>query len=402
MTRAPRRARRPAPLSLGSYTVRAMGSEADTDGRWLWRIEWYPAGGAGAQRTRGLGRHRPGDVEAAAHAAIAGLDQAAPVSRARVSTWGVLLRAALAAWRREGAAGGRPALRTLGIYATCVGYLLYVAESWPLPTSPRALTAQAVELRDRLIRRPGTTEGLAPSTTQLTLRIAGMAWGWGVREELVQPLPWSHPRLSVARPRRHISTREEAARVLAELRRSAPPWIVVAYVVHWATAPRIGELGALTVGDVDLEVGAVWYGRHEGDAKTGERLAVLDPGAAAELGAWLARRRESEVLTAETGLWGVTPGTVRSGWHTIVYAAMDAAGVPRWPAHAVRSAMADDLAGAGVDEHTATAQLGNSESVRRAHYRQALAGPLRAAVADRALVGAPEGAVLRLPRGRRS
>lgn len=398
----PRPPRRPAPLALGSYTVRAVGSSPDAEGRWLWRLEWYPAGAGGAQRTQGLGRHRAADVEAVAHAAVARLGEAAPTSRAKVTTWGVLLRAALAAWEREGAAAGRPTPRTLALYRTCVGYLLWAAEQRPLPSSPRALAAQAVEMRDRLIRRPGSDEGLAPSTTALALRIAGMAWSWGVREELVAPLPWQPPRLVVPRPDRHIPTQDEAVRVLAELRGHAPPWAVVAYVLHWSTAPRLGELAALTVGDVDLEASAVWYGRHEGARKTGERLALVDPGAMAELARWLDTRRERERLTAEDGVWGVTRDTVEQLWERHAEPAMERAGVPRWTSHAVRSAMADHLAGAGVDEHSASAQLGNSEAVRRAHYRRALSGPLRAAVQGRALVEGPDAGVLRLPTGRRS
>lgn len=100
--------------------------------------------------------------------------------------------------------------------------------------------------------------------------------------------------------------------------------------------------------------------------------------------------------------WGVTRDTVEQLWERHVHAAMDRAGVAHWPAHAVRSAMADHLAGAGVDEHSASAQLGNGEAVRRAHYRRALSGPLRAAVQGRALVEGPDAGVLRLPTGRRS
>lgn len=402
----PRKPSRPAPLSLGSYTVRALGSGPDVDGRWLWRIEWYPTGARGAQRTQGMGRHRPEGIEAEAHRLIPALGGAPTVRRGGVTTWGILLRAWLAAIEREAVNAGTPQPSTLRLYRNAVAYLLHPAEAWPTPTGARALTAQGVELRDRLLGR-GTADGLAASTTRVALRVAAMAWGWGVREEHVAPLPWQTPALKVPRTDRHIPTIAEGRRVADALQaqcnardvRHRPPfdWPVVAYLLHWETGPRIGELAALTVDDLVLDTPAVWYGRHPGASKTGERLALIDDGTAGVLRGYVAERGD---LTPDVPLWPVSETTARTGfWTTWVAPAMAEAGVPFWPPHAVRASLTDHLADARIDVVSADAQLGNREGTRDAYYRRALTAPLRAALAERALIP-PDGTIpFRRPRG---
>lgn len=384
--------KKPLPTkTLGSYTLRAMDEE-DDEGRRRWRLEWYPSGQKGEQRTRSIGRHLDRDVEQEAHIAIAGLGRGDARVAVIATTWGQLLGCALADWRKESEATGRPTKRTLQIYEQCVSGLLFYMKDWPCPDGVRALATQARDLRDRLLRRPGSDVGLAPSTTRLYLSVAQAAWSWGVREEMVSPLPWQAPALTVERPVRYIPTAAEGLKVLEaiEAKYGTGHWTAVAYVLHWVTSPRIGELGALTLADWHPAKCMVTYGSHEGAAKTGRREVVVDPGTVAVVEAYLQRRRDAgEVLEAATGLWPVQADTIRDWWRRYAYPAMDRAGVPRWPSHAVRTSSADDMAAAGVDEHSASAQLGNSEEVRRTHYRSVLEPARRVAVQARSLAAQP-------------
>ncbi len=389
--------------TLGSYTVRAMDEE-DDQGKRRWRLEWYPAGEKGQQRTRSIGRHLERDVEHEAHIAIAGLGRGDARVTVVATTWGQLLGAALADWRKESEATGRPTRRTIADYEKVVAGLLFYVQAWPCPEGARALAAQARELRDALLRRPGSDEdvGLAPSTTRLYLAVAAAAWSWGVREEMVAPLPWQAPSLRVERPVRHVPTLDEGVKVLRQLeaRFGADAWQVAAYVLHWATSPRIGELAHLELGDWHPDRGIVVYGSHEGAAKTGRREVVVDPGTVAVVEAYLeARRAAGETLAPTDHVWPMTPSSITSGWWArVVYPAMDAAKVSRWAAHTVRFAAADAFAAAGVDEHSASAQLGNSEAVRRAHYRSALEPARRVAVQARSIAPQPTDAVLAFRR----
>lgn len=215
------------------------------------------------------------------------------------------------------------------------------------------------------------------------------AWAHGVSRELVTVLPFHPPKIHIPAVGRVVPTLEDARRVLDKLRgeceRRRPPhdWPLVAFDLHWATAPRIGELAALVVADVDRGRCGVWLGRHEGNRKTGERFVVVEPGAMDRLCAYLDERGE---VRPDAGIWPVTMATLRVElWRGWVRPAMVAAGVTPWTPHGVRGEASDHLADR-VDEHSVTRQIGNTEAVRRKHYRTTLTDPLRRAMADRALV----------------
>lgn len=368
------------------------------DGTWSYRLEWYPPGEGGRQRTQGLGRHLPADVEAVAHAAISSLGSPSPtVGRGQVATWADLLGVALAAWTRRGKLTGTPAPATIADYTRVVGVLAWATGPSPLPTSARALRAQAEATRDALLRGEGGT-GYRASTTAHALRVMAAAWGYGVAEDLVAPLPWQRPDLRIEPTRRHIPTDEDARLVLAHMRaRGAPEWSVVAFMLHFATAPRISELAALTVADVDLEAGAVTYGRHELARKTGERTVPLDAATAEALGRYL---DGLPALAPDARVWPRTFLTMRHRWWpNYVLPAMREAGVTPWSPHAARTALSDSLAAAGVDPHTGGGVLGHSEEIQRAFYRRRLMDAARGAMAARTLgTGGGEVVVMRRKR----
>lgn len=369
------RATKPDPLTIGSYTARPVGRGPDERGRWLWRLEWYPEGGKGAQRTRGLGRLGEADVEAVAHRAIAsGLD--APLLRPGiVESWGLLLRAALAAWRLDEAAGTL-APRSVVAYSHAVSRLLYLAERWPIPSGAMALDQQVTRLRDDLLRA-----GVAPSTTRQTLAAASKAWGWGVRQERVPPLPWPRVPIKIDPPERHIPTADELARVLGAMRardlrahegRHGWPWVLL--VLAWSTGPRIGEAAQLRVEDVDLgDAPEVIYGRHDGARKTGRRSVPIDDATAEVLRDYLDRRRAAgETLAPGSSLWPVTHTAIENdGWmRHHVRPACAAAGVPVFRPHDVRAAVVEDLYRRGADPREAADLLGHSVATALGYYRR--------------------------------
>lgn len=400
----------PAPLTIGSYTARPVGKGADKQGRWLWRLEWYPEGGKGKQRTRGMGRVSSLDVEREAHKAIAGGLDAPALAPGPVLTWGLLLRAALAAWRKDGTAGIL-APRSVVAYDHAVSRLLYLAETWPTPSGARALDEQARRIRDDLLRA-----GVAPSTTRQTLATAAKAWGWGVREERVAPLPWPRVTVKVEPPERHIPTADELARVIAAMRardlrphegRHGWPW--VALVLAWSTGPRIGEMAQLRVGDVDLgDDPEVIYGRHDGARKTGRRAVPLDEATAEAVRAMLGRRvAAGEILTPESRLWPVEPTAIENdGWmRHHVRPSCEAAGVLLFRPHDVRAAVVEDLYRRGADPREAADLLGHSVATALGYYRRTRLDRKRALAGLRdagAVLGGEVGAkVVSIEDGRR-
>lgn len=401
------RPRRPRPLTLGSYTVRATG-DVDADGRWRWRIEWYPAGEGGAQRTRGLGRHHTADVEAEAHRVIAELGAPQAPTREQVGTWRVLLGAALAAWERDQRAGVLEA-STLRGYRGHVARLQWATDGWTLPTGPRALATQAAELRDRLLGE------VAASTAAVGLAVASKAWSWGVREELVAPLPW--PRalgVRVQRPARYAPTGDDVRRLLRALRqhheearpahrarRAEHNWPLVGVLLWWATGARIGELAALRVGDV-LE-DAVVLGRHQGARKTGARQVPLDEVTAAALAAYLEERRAVITLGPDDRLWPVTAGGFCGLWGRFVHPTLAELGIPAFSPHAGRAAVVDTLYALGGDPRLVADLLGHTVETALRYYRRSRTPQRRALVELRAAGGAlEEAAPVRVVPFRRS
>lgn len=372
----PKKKSRPKPMAIGSFTCRAMDAP-DEAGRWLWRLEWYPDGEGGKQRTRGLGRHLATEAESAALAAIADLrDPTSTTTRAAVGTWGVLLKAALAAWEADGASGTL-ADKTVTNYRYCVDRLIAHCESWPLPTGARALTGQVTTLRSTLLGA-----GWARSTAAITLIAARKAWSWGEQQELVTPLPW--PRVTIAtavKADKYIPTPDDIRRLIARVRimidtsTNRTPrydWPLRVLLTWWATGARIGEVAALTVADVDLgDAPAVQLGRHEGNQKTGARWVPIDDVVAATLIDYLDERRQTETLSPQSSLWPVTPGALRVAlWDDYVRPALKAENIPDFTPHAGRAAVVDALYELGADPRLVADLLGHTVATALKYYRR--------------------------------
>lgn len=213
---------------------------------------------------------------------------------------------------------------------------------------------------------------------QVTLRAA---WNWG-RKRGVCP-DQALPRIEIRIPRRvkRTPSPSEVARVLEHVR---VPWVRVLLTLQWATGARIGEIGSLTWDRVDWDRGEL-----ELRGKTGPRLVPLAPDMLQMLRRW---RLESPSDRDE--VLGVALTTARSSSYSVLEEACEAADVPMWSTHALRRAVVDRLARAGVDVATAADLLGHTPETMLSAYRQVSDEDRRRAVARARLGTLPVGQVI--------
>lgn len=367
----------PKPIELGRFLARPLG-EPDTDGRHLWRLEWYPAGGKGQMRTKGLGRRTRDEAELRAHVVIPGIDAPTPVPTAAAgTTWGWLLQRWVAARRADSAAGLlRP--RSLLAYDAASRRVRSRMEALPLPSTAAALVLQMETFRDAALQTS------APHTVHLDLAACSGAWLWAVRRDLVPPLPWPSTPIALPEGRGYIPTPEDAARIVARLEsrtRAAHRWPAVAVALWYAVAPRIGELAHLRVGDLDLKAGTVRLGADPRASKTGVRVVPLPVELVPRLTAYLAELGRGD----DASLWPGSVQTIAGGGlvRKHIGPAAKALGIRRFVMHAARTALADDLAVHGVDARTAADVLGHSPEMQLKRYRRGLMETARSAMDSR-------------------
>lgn len=218
----------------------------------------------------------------------------------------------------------------------------------------------------------------APATLRLSLAVLGMAWRWGRREGEVPDRDLELPEIKVTPARPKVTPGpEEVEAVLAGLE----GYVRVALELQAATGARLGEIAALTWADVDLQRGLLHLGRHKGDRKTGPRTVPLTAAAAQALATLPAG-------VGEAGVFGRSPFTVR----TACRCALRELGAD-WTPHALRRAMVDRMARAGVDIATVARMIGDNPATVLRDYRQADEDDLRGALEA---IGEPPAGIRRI------
>lgn len=326
--------KKPAPIKLSGVSARPVRTRED--GRWYWRAE--------RERVT-LG--------------------CAWATRSEAETWVAHLVVGVQ---------GRPEEPQLGTVVLLLGAWLAVQESRTdispstaatYHTAAKRLADAELGLRtvrvDRMTRaavdawvRSAQRVGYSASAVRLSLAVLSMAWQWGRREGETpdRDLDVPHVRAQATRDKR-TPTAPEIAAVLAAL----DDWVRVAAVLQVETGARLGEIAALRWSDVDLARGRIALGRHQGATKTGARTLPLS-GAAVDALASL------PAGIGDAPLFGRSPLTVAQG----LQRRLRELGVD-WTPHALRRAMVDRLARAGVEMATAARWTGHSPEVMMRAYR---------------------------------
>ncbi len=342
---SPSTPRRPVARRRGELTAHAdrpRGSKGPHDGRWYWRV--------------GVGRRRLWSGWASADEIVSQLEaldsevrrqgcRVIPVSASTtVST--LLDRYADAYAELPRAPKSRDTLRSS---------IRRLQASGLATLGLRRCTSAAVQqwARSALTRAAhSTVKGDA-----VTLRAA---WRWATGNGLTVPAPAKPDLGRNTTPRPHTPTDGELQNVLAHLRGTAPPWVVLALEIQASTGARIGEVAALTWADVRL-----LEGRMTLTGKTGRRTTPIRSALVATLREWRATSS-----SARPRVLPASPKWVATSVGTWLRKACDAVGCEPWTAHGLRRRAVDRLARAGVDVGTAAAILGHSPMVMLTHYRQ--------------------------------
>jgi integrase/recombinase XerD len=230
--------------------------------------------------------------------------------------------------------------------------------------------------------------GLKEASVKRRMAALKVMFHWLEREELVDLSPFHRLDLAVRLPRRlpralsvgEIRCLLETAEV--EVRSARGGAIYVASLLHFivvtlvATGLRIGELCAVTLGDVDMALGTLRV-RGKGNR---ERTVYLPKGhAMATLGRYLRVRSKvapghGPLLVAETGQ-PVTPQSVR---RILAALALRAGLTRRITPHMLRHTAATQLIEAGVDIRFVQKLLGHASIATTQIYTQVSDASLRA------------------------
>lgn len=228
----------------------------------------------------------------------------------------------------------------------------------------------------------------APRTVAADVVTLGAAWTWGRRRGVCPPRDLPRVRVTIPRSARRTPTEGELAAVIEAMR---PPWARLALRLQWATGARIGEVLTLRWEQVDWSRGELLL-----DGKTGPRRVPVAGEVLEELRRW---RMGCDAARPEVMPIGYE--TTRRSIYRCIDRACRRAGVQRYTTHAIRRAVVDRLARAGVDVATAADILGHSPQVMLDAYRQVSDADRREAVARARLGALPAGEVIDLSERRR-
>lgn len=293
--------KRPAGVTVGHLCARPVrGPRAD--GRWYWRCEHRADGG---RETIWAGWGTRAEATQALARVVVGV--AEPRASGEVVTVRDLLEI------HAGARAERPDLSPRTIRAEQQGAARLLSDLGAVRLD--RLSARDLErARDARLR-----SGSSARTVRYDLQVLAAAWRWA-RSVGAGP-DRDPPRVAVRLPKQDAPTPSlvEIAQLVAwlEARRAGSAWAPRAVRILAATGCRIGEIEALTWGDLDLgrRVLRVRTG------KTGARLVPLTAGVCAQITSWGPGHPDARVL-------GVAVGTVRSNLDRALRAACVALGFP--------------------------------------------------------------------------
>jgi integrase len=307
-----------------------------------------------------------------------------------VRTTGELLRRWLGHQERRHAAG-ELADMSLKNYRRAVAHWLAVLDE----LAPAAISRARVED----VATSWRAAGVSARSCRLAVDVLATAWRWGEDRELVSRLDFSRLQLAEARDDEHVyaaytPTRSEADEVIAAVPPGRDQNLI--RLLAW-TGARVGEVGALTVGSVDLELGILSIsGRDRARGRRG-KVATRRWPIGGELEVLL--RRLVEGRGRDEPLLVDLPTNVSTLARHLLLTACAFAEVPRFTAHGLRRLVTMELLEEG-DAKSVSLLTGHSVAVLLRDYVRPRAESLRDLVA-RAGVGSPR-KVIRLDRAQKA
>jgi integrase len=344
-----------------------------SDPRWYWRVTVYQDG---ASRDVWTGRGTPDQVRAEVWQIIGRGEHLAPTvetQRAEITT----LRDLAEWWRGYLDTRTDLSQRTRDAYASHSRVLEEVLGDTLLE---RLGTAELEHYRSIVVRPPPKTvlaagkevpsirrKARASASLDLDFTIMSMMWDWGRMVGACPKRDLVVPNVNV-RPLRddYVPTPGEVAMVAERV----PAWTGDLLRAQWATGCRLGELAALTVGDINVDRAELRV-----DGKTGPRMVPL-PADALPLFKRMVKGRP-----AEEALFGRTEATVRHVVNTHIRTACDDLHIHPWTTHRLRAAYIMRALDAGVDVKVLSTITGHTVEVLLKYYRKVREADRRSAVA---------------------
>ncbi len=365
------RSSKPRSIDVGAVHVRPIRAPSKRCPDWYWRAVCYVAG---EEKTVWTGRASREDAERTVAALVAGGELFADKGGQEITTAKDLLECWLGAQERR----ADLAANTYRSYHNACAKLSKGLGDVPVDALHRGSLER---YRDRRLR-----EGGAPSTVRLELRVLCIAWGWGQDLGYCPSMRLKPPKLP-REPRysRRTPTRGDVAKVLEQLE----GWPRLAVLLLYATGARPGEVTHLRWDDLDLDLGLLHLGLHDGARKTGERIVPIRPEIVRELEAWGQGEREGWLLRDE-------PQTATSVLGHWIQRASARAGVEPFSPMGLRRLAEDELYRRVGDPSAAARFLGHSPRMAMEHYRRVNAMDLRQAMEAADLGKVPEGKVIEL------
>lgn len=230
------------------------------------------------------------------------------------------------------------------------------------------------KLRDGMGR-----EGYATGTQIVVCGSLLAAWGWGQDRGYCDLRKLSLPSINhKPTPKPEIEWADFWAAVDA-LSRERPPeagetaprpplprWVALALTIIGLSGARVGEVSASLLEDYELDgpEPGVWFGRHEGASKTGERFVHLPPEAVDEIKAFVEAGEAGAVrllpVTFETGRNGLRKALRELVWKK----------GRRFTPRDIRCLVTDTYYDEGKDPTVEAKQLGHSVTTARQSYRR--------------------------------
>ena len=365
-------AKRPKGRGMAGLRLNVVrGPHRDDAGLWYWRVI-DNRGGRRETLWSGWARAREAEQELVRLAAGGAVEaDAEPV----LETVGHVLRAWLAHLEDDRA---DLAPRTVIVYRSCVRRLLKLLDD---SVTERFGVAAVERWVGAALRQ------WSPKTVDLDQLALRAAWAWARQRGYAPDRDLPRQPIAIPKTAKRTPTDAEVARVIERIER---PWVQTLLRLQWATGARIGEIATLTWDRVDWSRGELHL-----RGKTGPRSV---PVSAATLE--MLRRWRLHVPADRSEVLGVAASTARAQCYEPLHAACEAAKIPGWSTHALRRAVVDRLARAGVDVATAADLLGHSPEVMLDIYRQVSDADRRRAVARARLGALPEGDVIEADFGR--
>ncbi len=227
------------------------------------------------------------------------------------------------------------------------------------------------------------------ATTRATLSAFLAVWRWALKEGITNrhvDFSEEYRRLRETEKRgentgARVKTTPEAAQAWAiadALESGAPRWAWCAYQLLLMTGGRIGEIAALTWGQLGAETVTLI-------GKTGPREAYVDANALSRI-----RAERPADATDDDRVLPVTPGTARKHLGMYIERACATAKVPRITPHALRRFAVQRYIRRGVAPSVAAEQLGHTPEVMLKHYAKAQPSDKRDAAQRAGLGRRPE------------